>query len=199
MIKWIKSLFKKPEVKALVPAAPAPLQLVPTEKSIPEQYPNVPVVVIDFNKAKTYSKREITEMIFALEEQVKNAPQIEIPLEHHFSKGVYAREMRVPPGVLIIGKMHKFQNLNILLSGEVSVLSIDGVYERKQAPWTFVASPGAKRVILAHTETVWTTVLGTDHKDPEQIKDLFTIKSLDEVEALFNEPLVQLEESKVCQ
>jgi hypothetical protein len=105
---------------------------------------------------------------------------MELPIEHHFSKGVYAREMRMPKGVMVVGKIHKHQNLNILSAGEVSVLSVDGV-KRVKAPYTFVASPGAKRVIYAHEDAVWTTIHGTDLKDVEKIEDEFIAKNYDEV------------------
>jgi hypothetical protein len=109
--------------------------------------------------------------------------QVEIPVEHYFSEGVYAREMRVQKGTLLMGKIHKFKNMNILSSGEVSVLSIDGV-KRVKAPFTFVASPGSKRLFFAHEDTVWTTIHGTDETDLDKIENHFIAKSYDEIEAI---------------
>ena len=129
------------------------------------------------------SKNEVREMIAELEKALSGLPQIEIPINEHFSKGVYAREMRVPKDSLIIGKIHKYQNLNILSAGEVTVFSIDGK-TRVKAPFTFVASPGSKRVFYMHEDTVWTTVLGTDEKNYEEIEKSFIAKSYEEVEGL---------------
>ncbi len=111
--------------------------------------------------------------------------KMDLPIEHHFSKGVYAREMKLPAGALIVGKIHKHQNLNILSEGEVSVISADGSFYRVTAPFTLVASPGAKRVIYAHTPVTWTTIHGTDEKDLEKIEDEFIAKDYDEVERLY--------------
>lgn len=131
------------------------------------------------------STDDIRSLIAQMENQVGSGEQIEVPLEHHFSKGVYAREMRLPAGSLIVGKIHKHQNLNILSQGEVSVFSVDGVM-RVKAPFTLVASPGAKRVILAHTDVVWTTIHGTHETDLEKIENEFIAKTYDEVIPLGN-------------
>lgn len=146
--------------------------------------PNLPVVVeIDFDRALTMSKDDIRHFISALEEKIKYAPQLEIPETHYFSKGVYGREITIPKNALIIGKIHKYAVMNVVSKGEVSVLSIDGVM-RVKAPCTFVSSPGAKRVIVAHEETVWSNFIGTNETNPEKIEHEFIAKTYDEVEAL---------------
>lgn len=108
---------------------------------------------------------------------------VELPLTHHFSKGVYAREIKMPKGSMLVGKIHKHQNLNILSGGEVSVLSVDGVI-RVKAPYTFVGSPGAKRVIYAHEDVTWTTIHATTETDVDKIEAEVIAKSYEEVEAL---------------
>lgn len=134
-----------------------------------------------FNEVGTYSKEEIRDIIANVQKAVEAEPQLEVPIQHYFSKDVYAREMTLPEGALIVGKIHKFENLNILSKGEVSVLSIDGVV-RMKAPATFVGSVGAKRVILAHSDVVWTTIHGTDEKDVDKIEEKFIAKSYEEIE-----------------
>ena len=130
------------------------------------------------------SKKEIQDYISDLEQVAslsnpKTMP-IEVPIKHYFSKDVYAREMSVPKGAIIIGKIHKYQNMNFLLKGEVSIISIDGLM-RVKAPFSFVASPGAKRVFYAHEDSVWTVVHGTDEKDVDKIEEKFIAKTYDEV------------------
>ena len=110
---------------------------------------------------------------------MKQGPQIDIPLKHTFSKNVYAREITIPKGSIIIGKIHKYQNMNIISKGEVSFFSIDGAV-RVKAPYTFVASPGVKRVIVAHEETVWTTIHGTSETDLDKLEDEFIAKDYSE-------------------
>lgn len=123
---------------------------------------------------------QIREFLKTIEGELSKAEQIDIPIEHYFSKAVYAREMKMPKGSLVIGKIHKHKNLNILSAGEVSVLSIDGIV-RVKAPHTFVASPGAKRMIFAHEDVVWTTIHGTELTEVSEIEQEFIAKSYDEV------------------
>lgn len=137
------------------------------------------VVQIDFEKALSLSKDEIQSLIFSLEEQLKSAPQIDIPAKHYFSKGVYGREIAFSKGSLIVGKIHKFHAMNVLSKGEVTVISIDGPM-RIKAPFTFVSTPGAKRVIFAHEDAVWSNFHGTSETDLEKIEKEFIAENLEE-------------------
>jgi hypothetical protein len=107
-----------------------------------------------------------------LEQQIRAAGTIELKVRHHFSKGVYARELHIPAGTVLTGEVHKFTNLNILSAGEISVLTESGI-ERVCAPFTIVSPPGTKRVAYAHTDCVWTTIHGTDETDVDKIKAEF--------------------------
>jgi hypothetical protein len=98
--------------------------------------------------------------------------QVEIPVSHYFSKDVYAREMRMKAGELVIGKIHRHQNLCIISAGEVSLISTDGAM-RVKAPYTFVSGPGAQRAIYAHSDTVWTVIHGTNETELETIEKQF--------------------------
>lgn len=105
--------------------------------------------------------------IAELESAMKQLPQLDIPLRHYFANGLYAREIFIPAGTLLIGKIHKEEHLNIISKGSASVLTEDGVVHIT-APFTMVSFPGAKRVIWAHEDTVWTTI----HFNPKNEKDL---------------------------
>ena len=122
--------------------------------------------------------------------------QIEIPVFHHFGKGVYAREMRMPKGSTLVGKIHKFANVNILSQGEVSILSQDGGALRVKAPYTLVAGPGAKRVFYAHSDVVWTVMHGTVETNLEKIEDEFIAKNYDEIDGLSDGDIKKLKEAK---
>jgi len=139
------------------------------------------LVLPDFNNLPEMSLQDVRDLIGKVEEAcLLGGEQIDIPINHHFSNAVYAREMQMPQGALIVGKIHKKENLNILSKGEVSVLSIDGLV-RVKAPYTFVGSPGAKRVIYAHEDVVWTTIHGTAETDLEKIENEFIAKTYEEL------------------
>lgn len=105
--------------------------------------------------------------------------QIDIPVRHYFSQGIYAREITIPKDTILTGKIHKYSQLNILSKGDISVLTDEGV-KRVQAPFTIVSPPGTKRVAYAHEECVWTTIHGTDLTDLEQIEERFIAQNSQE-------------------
>lgn len=137
-------------------------------------------------------KAQLRAKIFSIEEAIAAQPQIDPPLTHHFSEGVYGREMFIPKGSLLVGKIHKFKNLNIISKGFVSFFSVDGALHVK-APHSFVASPGVKRVIYAHEDSIWTTIHGTFETDLGNIEDEVIAKSYGDVESITPEELEMIE------
>ena len=119
---------------------------------------------------------EIRQKVFAMENLMRQYPQIELKVIHHFSKGVYARELHIPAGVILTGEIHKFENLNILSKGRIEVLTEKGMQE-VEAPFTVVSPAGTKRIARAITDCVWTTVHGTDENDLNIIEKLLSLKA----------------------
>lgn len=112
--------------------------------------------------------------VWFLESEMQKQPQVTIPVKHYFSPGVYAREITIPADTLLTGRVHKYEQLNILSGGEISVLTHDGM-KRVSAPFTVVSPPGTKRIAYAHTECTWTTILATEETDPDVIEATFTV------------------------
>ena len=112
----------------------------------------------------------IRERILRLESWMNTLEQADLPVNHHFAKGQYARELFIPKGVCLIGKIHKCEHLNIISKGDITVLTETGM-KRIIAPYTFVSRPGTKRVGLAHADTVWVTIHATEETDLEKIEE----------------------------
>lgn len=108
------------------------------------------------------------------------AEQIELPLKHSFSPGIYARELEIPEGTLLIGKIHKHRHHNFLMKGEIIVITESGGMELLQAPLTIVSEPGTQRVGYALTDTLWTTI-HTNESNTEDLKVLEEINVVDEI------------------
>lgn len=106
-------------------------------------------------------------------------PQVELPVRHFFSPGVYARELTIFAGHVLTGAVHKFEQLNILSSGTMRLLTDDG-FRDVSAPFTVVSPPGTKRIALAITDCVWTTILATTEKDIPSIEKAFVCKTEEE-------------------
>ena len=101
---------------------------------------------------------------------------------HHFAPGAYAREILLPAGSLVVGKIHRHAHVNVVSFGRALVATPDGVTEI-HAPYTFISQPGTKRVVLALTDVVWTTVHVTDETDLEKIEAAVIAPSFDALPA----------------
>ena len=92
------------------------------------------------------------------------------PVQHHFAPGAYGREMTLPAGLVVVGKIHKHAHINVISKGRVQVFTEQAGVLELAAPCTFVSSPGTKRVVHVLEETVWTTVHVTDKTDLAEIE-----------------------------
>jgi hypothetical protein len=90
------------------------------------------------------------------------------PVRHHFAPFSYGREMNLPRGLVVVGKIHKHAHVNVISTGHVRVFTEgEGVLEL-QAPLTFVSSPGTKRVVEVLEDTVWTTMHVVSMANPSE-------------------------------
>ena len=96
----------------------------------------------------------------------KNSEQL-CPLTHKFSDGMYVREIFIPAGCFVVGKIHKHDHPNFLLSGETIVVTEEGTQELK-GPLSMISKAGTKRALYAKTDLVWVTV----HLNPTNTTDL---------------------------
>lgn len=107
---------------------------------------------------------------------------IEIPVTHYFADGLYGREILIPKGATVSGKIHKTRHINVISKGEISVLTEKGI-ERLKAPFTFVAPPGTKRIGYAHEDTIWTTFHASEETDLEKLEAELIAPSFEALEA----------------
>ncbi len=110
---------------------------------------------------------ERREKINRIEAEIVKLPKAAISIVHHFAPGIYAREMRVPAGSAITGKIHKTRHLNIVSHGRLQVFNEIGGLDEITAPFAFVSEAGTRRAAVIHEDVVWTTV----HPNPENETD----------------------------
>lgn len=126
------------------------------------------------------------ENIRALERaMLEREDQVELPVTHHFCKGMYARWLEIPKGSAIVGKMHAQENFFLLLKGEMTVWTTNGM-RRVKAPFMCVTKPGDKRVGYAHEDSVTINF----HPNPDDEQDLLLLEDryiVDEQELLARE------------
>jgi hypothetical protein len=92
------------------------------------------------------------------------------PLTHHFAPGLYAREIFLPKGLIIIGKIHRHAHVNTISKGHVIVATEFGTEELK-APHSWASQPGIKRAVVALEDTIWTTYHPTDETNLVKIEE----------------------------
>jgi hypothetical protein len=102
-------------------------------------------------------------------------PQTEVEIIHHHAPGLYCREMRVKQGVVVMGKIHKTEHLNILSQGTVIVATPEGDSVEHTAPCMVHSLPGTKRILYAVTDYTWTNIHHnpTNEQDEDKIEDIF--------------------------
>lgn len=96
----------------------------------------------------------------------------DFPVTHFRAPGMVARQMLLPKGGLIIGKIHRHSHLNQISFGHCIVVTEAGEREIK-GPTTFANEPGAKRAVLVLEDTLWTTFhLNPNNYDPDNEDDM---------------------------
>ena len=117
--------------------------------------------------------------VLEMESVMREEPQVECHLEHVFAPGLYARQIQMPAGALVVGKIHKHSHVNTISKGRCLVATEFG-YEELVAPHTFVSKPGTKRAVLVLEDTVWTTYHPTEETDLERVEDHVIAKTYEE-------------------
>lgn len=117
-------------------------------------------------------KNVLTNSIDELEAvMLESFPVINCPVKHHFTDGVYVREVFLPKGTLATSKIHKTQHQFFILKGEC-IVWIDGVEKILKAPYIGVTEAGTQRVVYASKNLVWATShANPDNETAEQIED----------------------------
>lgn len=109
---------------------------------------------------------------------------IEAVTFHHFASGVYCREMRLPAGYVLVGKIHKTENMSVLLQGHIRVTTETGTTEL-HAPQIMVSAPGTKRVGYAITDTIWLSLHAVgNERDLCAIEERFIASSFDDFDKI---------------
>jgi len=110
-------------------------------------------------------------------------PGFQEGLNHYFGYKTYAREMTLAADSLVVGKIHRFPCINILLKG---VVRVEGEFENTvySAPCTWVSCAGTKRAIYVVEDCIWTGMWSnpTDTRDLAEIEEYLIADSYSALE-----------------
>ena len=121
----------------------------------------------------------------AVESEMIAQEQVDIPVEHIFSGGVYIRQILIPKGTIVMGKRHRHETCNILLSGELSIYAGEGKESnRVKGPLMFTSPPGTKKLAYCHEDAIFMNIHPTEETDLEKIEEEFIIPEEEYIELI---------------
>lgn len=142
---------------------------------------------------------ERREKLNGLEQRMLQEEQVTIPVKHLFSGGIYAREITIPKGILLTGRIHKFDHFDIMLSGDVTVSTDNGEVKRLTGLNIMEGKAGKKRAGFAHEDTHWITFHSAEERDPEEMYEFLTCGSfqeLDDFNVMLENAMAQIEHNE---
>jgi len=122
------------------------------------------------------STTAVQDKIEALEAEWKKLPQVDIPVIHRFSGGIYAREITIPKDTFLTGRIYKEDHFDIMVSGDITVSSDDGI-KRISGFNIFKGLRGKKRAGYAHEDTRWITFHSSKELADDSYLDAMTCES----------------------
>lgn len=110
-------------------------------------------------------------------------PQAELPVRHYFSDGIYAREISIPKGVVLIGAVHRLQNMAILSKGCLELVTDAGTVIVQAGDPPITCRPGRENAALALEDSVWTNFFPnpSNETDPDKLVEMVAFIKASEV------------------
>jgi quercetin dioxygenase-like cupin family protein len=87
---------------------------------------------------------------------------------HHFSDGLYAKQMHIPAKHVARQHVHKYSHLSILAQGKVLV-EVDGQQTEYTAPACIEIAAGKQHRVFAYTDAVWFCIHATSETDVDKV------------------------------
>lgn len=88
---------------------------------------------------------------------------------HHFSDGLYAKEVELKKHSIASQHKHKYDHLSILAKGKVQVLFDGGVMKEYTAPSCINIVKGVNHSVMALEDSVWFCIHATSETDVASI------------------------------
>lgn len=114
--------------------------------------------------------------IYRLEAELLKLPQVDMPVDHDFCDGLYARTMHIPAGTALTGAVHRHECFFVVRSGRLAVTTDSGPIVL-EAGAMLVSRAGTKRAGVALSDVIVTTFHANpgDETDPIALWDRFTV------------------------
>ena len=100
--------------------------------------------------------------------QLKGKFEVDLNIVHHFSSGVYAKQMHLPAGFTALSHSHTFDHLSLLAKGKV-VVTTDKTTQTYTAPMCITIEKNMNHSIQALEDTLWFCIHATNETDPDKV------------------------------
>jgi quercetin dioxygenase-like cupin family protein len=101
--------------------------------------------------------------------------EIDLGTQHHFSDGLYAKEMKIPKGYAAGMHKHEYSHLSILSKGRV-IVRTDEYNNEYVAPACIDIKAGLNHTIEALEDSVWFCIHATQETDITKIDEVLIAK-----------------------
>lgn len=143
--------------------------------------------VIDFSSDLVHENYSLEQKIEQSQEILSQLEPVEISVESNNINGMYTRKIMIPAGVALVGRVHLYDYVDIMLSGDITVVTPEGDV-RYTGYNVLHGKAGRKRFGMAHEDTHWITVHNTPIVDGDEFYETLTAPTIEKYqEMLMNE------------
>jgi quercetin dioxygenase-like cupin family protein len=103
--------------------------------------------------------------------------EIDLKIQHHFSDGLYAKEMQLPKDHYAVSHKHIYDHLSILSKGKV-IIEIDNVKKEYIAPACINIVAGVEHKIIAIEDSFWYCIHATSETDIAMVDNVLIERSI---------------------
>lgn len=97
-------------------------------------------------------------------------------IQHHFSEGLYAKQLFLPKDSIACQHKHHYDHLSILAQGKVKVLFDNDKVETYTAPACINIVKDLNHTILALEDSVWFCIHQTEETDVNKVDEVLIKK-----------------------
>lgn len=129
-------------------------------------------LTVSREKLDTALGQKVTSLLGA----VSDFPLIKCEENHFFGPSLYIKQVTMPAGAVIVGKVHRVEHMCVMLTGRMILVTEDGEKKELCAPATFVGKPGRKVAYILE-DVVFQNIYATDETDVEKLENMFVDNS----------------------
>ena len=97
--------------------------------------------------------------------------EVDLNTLHHFSDGLYAKQMTLPAGYEAGSHAHAYSHLSILAKGRV-IVETDNTMQEFSAPACIEIKAGIYHRIVSLEDAVWFCIHATDETDVSKVDEV---------------------------